>query len=570
MSNPRARYSSTRSGDTNRGLGPAVNLPVVPHLEDQTNPKIFKWGRAFSDVSSIWFNQIIDSFARTYRIVAGKMEWKGEWANGFTYLRNDVVRDGAWTMIALRPTTDKPAPVASGPLEVTMPDVTLPSDWNELANNSNVFSGQRYVFTESGWFSGLRVWVPTLSTTTSYRIVVIQNPTSATPITAIINDPVLTAGEWTTVSRNNTIVTAGTELLVYVDALDSGGTSDFGPEQWVTAADSNNTPPATGEWNKRNDNSTIRINKIDANSNNWSLTLDFVPQTVISIVSTAIPTDYLAYRTTGAAIDGGTYWEYPVTFLESGGSGVTQGNPVDISAAEPIPSPTEYVEIPDFWLTGQPSWATVQGVLSFDDAPQANVENNAYGVDIAFTPGSISADWDLVATSSTVAGGGSSGFSRVVTETAINASSFIDQLPVGLGTPLQLTFGPPQTAELFTLDANGVFTCLLTDEYLFFTKLVIGRRGSSGGVVQIYARILINGVPSGNSSHTIIDNPDIEVPVTFSFNLALRAGDTITMEIVRDTDGTDAGGLYAGNPDVVGWNASPSCTLDFSRQLLAS
>ena len=154
----------------------------------------------------------------------------------------------------------------------------------------------------------------------------------------------------------------------------------------------------------------------------------------------------------------------------------------------------------------------------------------------------------------------------IITETAINASSFEDQLPTGLGAALQLTFGAPQTNPNFTLDAAGNFTCLTTDEYTLFSKFVVGRRGSAAGVAQIYIRFLVNGTQVGNSSHTIIDDPDIEIPVSFTFTIGLTAGDVITFEIIRDTDGNNSGGVYAGNPEVP-WNPSPSCTVDFSRTL---
>ena len=155
----------------------------------------------------------------------------------------------------------------------------------------------------------------------------------------------------------------------------------------------------------------------------------------------------------------------------------------------------------------------------------------------------------------------------IITETAINASSFADQLPTALGAALKLTFGAPQTNPNFSLDAAGNFTCLTTDEYTLFSKFVVGRRGSAAGIAQVYIRFLVNGVQGGGSSHTIIDNPDVEIPISFSFTIGLTAGDVITFEIVRDTDGNNSGGVYAGNPEVVGWNPSPSCTVDFSRTL---
>ena len=159
----------------------------------------------------------------------------------------------------------------------------------------------------------------------------------------------------------------------------------------------------------------------------------------------------------------------------------------------------------------------------------------------------------------------SGGDVSVLIENALTADSLLDQTPAGLGVPLQVTFGAPQTTTWFDLDALGNITCLVTDEYTLRAKLTVGRRGLPVAVSQIYTRLLVNGTQSGPSSHTIIDNPDIEIPFDYEGNGSLTAGDVLTFEIIRDTDGNDSGGLYAGNPDVVGWNPSPSARLLISR-----
>jgi hypothetical protein len=159
----------------------------------------------------------------------------------------------------------------------------------------------------------------------------------------------------------------------------------------------------------------------------------------------------------------------------------------------------------------------------------------------------------------------SGGDVSILIESALVANSLVDQLPAGLGLPLQITWGGAQTTTWFDVDVLGNITCLVTDEYTLRAKISVGRRGAPTGVSQIYTRMLINGVQAGPSSHSIIDNPDIEIPFDFETNGSLTQGDILTFEIIRDTDGNDSGGLYAGTPDVVGWNPSPSARLLLSR-----
>jgi hypothetical protein len=159
----------------------------------------------------------------------------------------------------------------------------------------------------------------------------------------------------------------------------------------------------------------------------------------------------------------------------------------------------------------------------------------------------------------------SGGDVTVVVESALTSASIIDQLPVGLGTALQVVFGDAQTTTWFDIDALGNITCLVADEYTLRVKFAVGRRGAPSGLSQIYTRALINGVAQGPSSHAILDNPDVEIPFDYEGVGTLAVNDILTFEIIRDTDGDNSGGLYAGNPTVVGWADSPSANLTLSR-----
>jgi hypothetical protein len=159
----------------------------------------------------------------------------------------------------------------------------------------------------------------------------------------------------------------------------------------------------------------------------------------------------------------------------------------------------------------------------------------------------------------------SGGDVTILVENALVSANITDQLPVGLGTALQVVFGAPQTTTWFDLDALGNITCLVADEYTTRIKFAVGRRGAPSGVSQIYTRALINGVAQGFSSHAILDNPDVEIPFDFEGVGPLAVNDILTFEIIRDTDGNNSGGLYAGNPTVIDWAPSPSASLTMSR-----
>ena len=159
----------------------------------------------------------------------------------------------------------------------------------------------------------------------------------------------------------------------------------------------------------------------------------------------------------------------------------------------------------------------------------------------------------------------SGGAVTVDIRSVLEASSFVDQIPTSLGVALQLTLGGAQATPEFSVDVLGNITCLIADQYNVRVRLVTGRRGGGAATAQIYARGLINGTPVGYSSHSIIDNADIEIPLTYSDVRNFEVGDVLTFQIIRDTDGNNSGGLYAGVPDVVGWASSPSALITIDR-----
>lgn len=147
----------------------------------------------------------------------------------------------------------------------------------------------------------------------------------------------------------------------------------------------------------------------------------------------------------------------------------------------------------------------------------------------------------------------------------INASSGVSQVPGALGTPLQVSFGDLVTTPQIDLSALGAFTCKIAGQYRFVFSAQAGRVGGAG-VVNLFLRLLKNGVQIGNTSLARMDNSATIVPLRFIVTFTLAVGDVLTAQIVQDSSGiAGSGGLYAVAPVTAGWSASPSAAVAVSQ-----
>lgn len=139
-------------------------------------------------------------------------------------------------------------------------------------------------------------------------------------------------------------------------------------------------------------------------------------------------------------------------------------------------------------------------------------------------------------------------------------STAANQLPAGLDTPLQIEFGPLVSATDATLSAAGALTINTTGTYRIKVSVELGRSGGAGTSVM-FLRALVNGVQAGRSIVYKITS----ATQTNSFNdeawLTLPAGTVITYELIRDSAGSNDGGLYKDSTAVLSWSDSPSAAL---------
>ena len=150
----------------------------------------------------------------------------------------------------------------------------------------------------------------------------------------------------------------------------------------------------------------------------------------------------------------------------------------------------------------------------------------------------------------------------VRTETELRAGSDVTQEPVAVDTPIQLSFGPAQVNPIVSVDALGNFTFGVTDEFQVRLRLQFGRTGNPGTAL-IFGRALVNGVQLGDPVFTTLDDADFSIPTTFEGVVPFTAGDVLTVEIYRDSTGSNYGGVFAAVSTL--WTTSPSCLMTITR-----
>ena len=143
----------------------------------------------------------------------------------------------------------------------------------------------------------------------------------------------------------------------------------------------------------------------------------------------------------------------------------------------------------------------------------------------------------------------------------IIAESIADQNPAGLDNPLQVEFGPAQSTDAADLAADGTWTIKEQGTYLVFSTYYFSRT-SSAGQVHFFIRLLVNGVQEGNPIGIIQTDDDITTPIFLASVVSVTGTVPLdfTVECVRDSDGTNSGGLRSITSSI-GWGQTPSARL---------
>lgn len=148
----------------------------------------------------------------------------------------------------------------------------------------------------------------------------------------------------------------------------------------------------------------------------------------------------------------------------------------------------------------------------------------------------------------------------------LRAASTVIQAPTAVDTPLQLTFGGAQgsIANPAMINAAGLVTFNTAGNYAVRIKLQNGRTGASGTSILL-SRILLDGTQIGSPAAAKITQAESIFATDSRVVINVTAGQTFSVQIMRDSAGTNFGGVYPQAVTVTAWGAAPSALLVVSR-----
>lgn len=148
----------------------------------------------------------------------------------------------------------------------------------------------------------------------------------------------------------------------------------------------------------------------------------------------------------------------------------------------------------------------------------------------------------------------------------LRAASTVIQAPTAADTPLQLTFGGAQGSitNPVMINAAGLVTFNTAGNYAVRIKLQNGRTGASGTSILL-SRILLNGTQIGSPAAAKITQAESIFATDSRVVINVTAGQTFSVQIMRDSAGTNFGGVYPQAATVTAWGTAPSALLVVSR-----
>lgn len=141
----------------------------------------------------------------------------------------------------------------------------------------------------------------------------------------------------------------------------------------------------------------------------------------------------------------------------------------------------------------------------------------------------------------------------------LNGSSTVSQAPSALNTSLVINFGAAQGSPStdVQLDAGGKVTFNTAGAYFVNAYGNVERQGSSGGVSVLLFRAVLNNVQISTTKGFHLDTPSLPTPYEVTIPFQANAGDILEFQIMRDSSGTNAGGVYP-HVNLGGWSNVPS------------
>ena len=426
MTDPRARGSFVNAPTQ------ATNFPIVPDIDSDSNPALFRWARAMADTTNIWFTQIGSVIGDVLAAVSGRVRWVSPYVIGDVYEANDMVLDDGWTMIANTQTEDRAAPRATGPNDFLYTGTIGSSS----TSAKQVIFGQRYKPDSAPFvITGYRVDAVAGN---QYRVFSVYDPTGS-PVITEVNSFTASVSGWVTFNVLSEVLLGGVEF----DVLAVVNEPDPAPTTWQAnysyQTPTNVTAPTTGQAQQANkDPSFISFHYTDNDATDREAALKAL---VVGDIISGAGMEWAIQAIT----DQTTYIEFSVSPLSQGSpDGVTQFTFQTVTA-----TPITYAVDASFWSGS----LVVNGIFGADTAyPDITPDDSQYGMDIRVQEVIKSDDWDVVAISDSVGNGSGSddpGVSNIesVVDTTNNSWTGVATIPI-----------PEDTAVSGIININAVRT----------------------------------------------------------------------------------------------------------------
>ena len=148
----------------------------------------------------------------------------------------------------------------------------------------------------------------------------------------------------------------------------------------------------------------------------------------------------------------------------------------------------------------------------------------------------------------------------------LRAASLVAQAPTAVDTPLQVAFGAAQgaPADPVMINAAGLVTFNQAGNYAVRVKLQCGRTGASGTSILL-SRLVLGGTQLGSAACVKLTQTDATTPTDSRVVMKPTAGQTLQVQIMRDSAGSNFGGIYPQAATVAAWGVAPSALLVISR-----
>lgn len=148
----------------------------------------------------------------------------------------------------------------------------------------------------------------------------------------------------------------------------------------------------------------------------------------------------------------------------------------------------------------------------------------------------------------------------------LRAASTATQAPSAVDTPLQLSFGAAQgsASDPVMINAAGLVTFNQEGNYAVRVKLQCGRTGATGTSILL-SRLVLGGAQLGSAACVKLTQTDATTPTDSRVVMNATAGQTLQVQIMRDSAGSNFGGVYPQVATVAAWGTAPSALLVISR-----